>query len=442
MNRREFLSGGAMLAAAAVTGRVSAMNPDEQRAWDAYTAAPTLRSDKSILDSAPFLQVPAPDSMGVVFAVNELANGFADVADNPEMKNAMRFMAEGLPQAGFDDRVIQVRMMGLRPATKYWYRVGACGFTYPVGYWMKQKEVVWSQVFTFTTAGEGAESRFAVINDTHAHWESFRMVTDKLAELNPPVVVWNGDIPTSMTNSREDFVRLILKPQSGAGFASSLPVLLNRGNHDFRGTASVHLENVMMTRLPTERSMRDWTLNRNFAYRQGEIALIGLDTGEDKPDRHPAFGGTARFEPYRTAQTAWLRDQFKRPEIALAPFVVAFVHIPIFDVRPEANPGTILEDWADWQQQCAEEWGPILTENRVQVVVAGHRHCYRFDPAAKDRSWAQIVGGGPYSEKGGDPARFPTVIEGCVEGDKLVMRVHDVLNSRIAGSFAFDSRKI
>lgn len=431
-----------MLAAAAVTGRVSAMNPDEQRAWDAYTAAPTLRSDKSILDSAPFLQVPAPDSMGVVFAVNELANGFADVADNPEMKNAMRFMAEGLPQAGFDDRVIQVRMMGLRPATKYWYRVGACGFTYPVGYWMKQKEVVWSQVFTFTTAGEGAESRFAVINDTHAHWESFRMVTDKLAELNPPVVVWNGDIPTSMTNSREDFVRLILKPQSGAGFASSLPVLLNRGNHDFRGTASVHLENVMMTRLPTERSMRDWTLNRNFAYRQGEIALIGLDTGEDKPDRHPAFGGTARFEPYRTAQTAWLRDQFKRPEIALAPFVVAFVHIPIFDVRPEANPGTILEDWADWQQQCAEEWGPILTENRVQVVVAGHRHCYRFDPAAKDRSWAQIVGGGPYSEKGGDPARFPTVIEGCVEGDKLVMRVHDVLNSRIAGSFAFDSRKI
>ena len=442
MNRREFLSGGAMLAAAAVTKKVSAMNPDEQKAWDAYTAAPTLKSDGSIFDSAPFLQVPAPDSMGVAFAVNELANGFAEVADNPEMKGAVRFAAEGLPLTGFDSRVIQVRMTGLKPATRYWYRVGACGFTHPVGYWMKQKEIAWSQVFSFTTAGEGAESRFAVINDTHAQWKPFKMVTDKLAELKPPVAVWNGDVPTSMTNSREDFIRLFLKPETGAGFAASLPVLLNRGNHDFRGTASGHLENVMMTRLPTERSARDWALGRNFAYRQGDIALIGLDTGEDKPDRHPAFGGTARFEPYRTAQTAWLRDQFRRPEIASAPFVVAFVHIPLFDSRPGANPGTILEDWADWQQQCAEEWGPVLTENRVQVVVAGHKHRYRFDPAAKGRSWAQIVGGGPHIEKGGDPTRFPTVIEGLVADGKLVVRAHDVLNNRIAGSFAFDPRKV
>lgn len=440
MNRREFLSAGAMLAVAATRRHAWAMNPDEQAAWDRYNAAPQGRSE-GVIDSAPFLQVPAPDSMGVAFAVSELANGFAEVADNPEMRNATTFGLDGLPQPAIDERVLQIRLTGLKPATRYWYRVGACGFTHPIGYWMKPKTTEWSKVHSFVTPGEKAESRFAVINDTHAHWEAFRLVTDKLGELDAPVTVWNGDIPTSLTDTREDFVRLILKTPTGEGFAASRPVLLNRGNHDFRGTASIHLENVMMTRLPEERSARDRALDRNFAYRQGDIALIGLDTGEDKPDRHPAFGGVARFEAYRTAQTAWLKDQFKRPEIASAPYVVAFVHIPLFDARPGANPGTILEDWADWQQQCAEEWGPVLTGNRVQLVVAGHKHRYRFDPATQGRSWAQVLGGGPHIDKGGDPTRFPTVIEGRVEGGKLVVRVHDVLHRTVAGTFAFDPRR-
>jgi hypothetical protein len=85
----------------------------------------------------------------------------------------------------------------------------------------------------------------------------------------------------------------------------------------------------MMTRLPSERAMRDFALDRNFAFRMGEIALIGLDTGEDKPDHHPANGGFSHFTKFRIAQTAWLKDQFKRPEIANAPYVVAFVHIPL-----------------------------------------------------------------------------------------------------------------
>jgi len=438
MNRREFLSAGAMLAVATTGSKVLAMRPGEQKAWDAYNAS-VQGVSKDILASAPFLQVPAPDSMGVAFAVNELSNGFAEVADNPEMKGAVRHMAEGMPLAGLDDRVLQIRMTGLRPATRYWYRVGAAGFTHPVGYWARQKTVEWSGVHSFVTPGEAAPSHFAVINDTHEHWAAFKLVTDKLEELKAPVAVWNGDLPTSLTETREDFVRIILKPKTGEGFAASLPILLNRGNHDFRGTASVHLESVMMTRLPTERSTRDWALTRNFCYRQGDIALIGLDTGEDKPDRHPSFGGYARFEPYRTAQTAWLRDQFKRPEIASAPFVVAFAHIPLFDSRPDANPGTILEDWADWQQQCAEEWGPILTENRVQLVVAGHMHRFRYDPADGKRSWAQIVGGGPYLDAK-NPSRFPTVIEGKAEGGRLTVVAHDVFNRREAGRFVFERR--
>jgi hypothetical protein len=196
---------------------------------------------------------------------------------------------------------------------------------------------------------------------------------------------------------------------------------------------------MVMPRLASERSVRDWQLKYNFAYRQGDVALIGLDTGEDKPDRHPANGGFTMFEQYRTAQTAWLADQFKRPEIASAPFVVAFVHIPLFDSRPHANPGTILEDYADWQKQAADEWGPILNDNGVQLVIAGHKHCFRYDPPSAGRKWAQILGGGPNLDKS-KPERFPTVIEGKVTGGKLVVKVHNVATGSLAGQFEFDKR--
>ena len=194
--------------------------------------------------------------------------------------------------------------------------------------------------------------------------------------------------------------------------------------------------------------MRDRALGRNFAVRQGDIAMIGLDTGEDKPDNHPANGGNAHFEEYRTMQTAWLRDQFKRPEIASAPFVVAFCHIPLFDARPDANPGTILENWADYQKQCADEWGPVLSENSVQLLVCGHKHKLRYDAATPSRTWAQIVGGGPElgyvgwgANKRPDPTRFPSVIEGKVESGKLIVKAHDVLHGTVAARYEFVARK-
>ena len=419
IERRTFLKGSALVAAAGVLKPGKAMLPSEQAAYDKYNAM-VIPHPKGLLDGAPVLQAPAPTSMGVAFAVTALANGFVEVADNPEMKNATRFMAEGLPLAGIDDRVLLVRLRNLKPGTRYWYRTGAAKLEHPVGYWTKPSEIVWHDVHSFTTPGENAPSHFGMMCDTHAQFQQMARITKKYRELGVPLVVWNGDIPTSLTNKREDFVKHYLVPPENAGYAADTAIVLNRGNHDYRGTAANRLGEVMMPRLPEERSMRDIALDRNFAFRMGEVALIGLDTGEDKPDHHPANGGFSRFTPYRQAQALWLKDQFDRPEIARAPYVVAFVHIPLFDPDPNANPGTILEDYAHWQKECAELWGPTLAKNGVQLVMAGHIHRYRFDPATPDRPWAQVVGGGR-----GPAPRFQTLIEGKVEGGELVVRVHN-----------------
>ena len=431
--RRSFLKGAAVLSAASMLKTGSAMMPAEQAAYDKYNTLVIPRPE-GLLDGEPVLQVPAPDSMGVAFAVTALANGFVEVSDNAEMSRPVRFMAEGMPLAEIDDRVLRVRVTGLKPGTRYWYRAGAAKLEHPVGYWTKPSEIVWGKVHSFVTPGENAPSHFGMMCDTHAHFKQMARIVKKYRELGVPLMVWNGDIPTSLTNCREDFVKHYLVPPENDGYAADTPIVPNRGNHDFRGTAANRLGEVMMPRLPSERSPRDLALDRNFAFRMGEVALIGLDTGEDKPDHHPANGGFSRFTPYRQAQAAWLKDQFVRPEIAKAPYVVAFVHIPIFDPDPNANPGTILEDYAQWQTECAELWGPTWTKNGVQLVRAGHTHRYRFDPATPGRSWAQIVGGGR-----GDKT-FQTLVEGKVEDGKLVVRVYNTDAGTIVGEHAFAPR--
>ena len=90
-NRRGFLKGVATLSTLGAVKCGSAMLPDEQAAYDMYNAMVVPRP-VGLLDGEPVLQVPAPDSMGLAFAVTALANGFAEVADNPEMKNPVCLM--------------------------------------------------------------------------------------------------------------------------------------------------------------------------------------------------------------------------------------------------------------------------------------------------------------------------------------------------------------
>ena len=113
---------------------------------------------------------------------------------------------------------------------------------------------------------------------------------------------------------------------------------------------------------------------------------------------------------------------------------MAFVHIPLVEPWPGANPGTLLEDYAAWQKECADLWGPVLTGNRVQLVLAGHLHRYMYQAPDATRSWAEIVGGG----RGRNT--FQTLVEGKVEGGELVMRVHNTDVGTIAGEHRFKPR--
>ena len=442
MDRRVFIKSTATVAVAAAGAspllkaaeRVEQLLPED--------------APERLIASAPMLQNYAETSVGVAFAVNALANGYVLIGEKPDLSDARKVLCGGYRLADIDERVIQVRVTGLRPASRYYYRIGADRIHYGGGYDMK---VLGNEedprVYSFVTAGSALEqSCFCVINDTHARWESFGPVLDRLAAISPSCVVWNGDA-SNTEESLESQVRIFLdQPLARKDYAAETPYLFCPGNHDYRGWANRHLERVWMYRQPEERDVRDWDLGRNFAVRMGDIALVGLDTAEDKLDTNPIFAGLFKSAEYREAQTAWLRDALQRPEIAAAPFLVAFCHIPLFDDNPRHNPGDVAPadydpqysaNFAFWQRSCARMWGPLLHEAGCQLLITAHQHRYHCDPPTEDRCWTQLVGGGAdMKEKG-----YPTVMEGSVRDGRLRITVHNIFSGQVQESLEFERRK-
>ena len=449
MDRRDFIRNTAAVAVAA-SGAGQLLNAAER----VETALPESALPKAeeelegkLIASAPVLQNYAETSVGVAFAVNALANGYVLIGEKPDLSDARKILCGGYRLADIDERVIQVRVTGLKPATRYYYRIGADRIHYGGGYDMK---VLGNEedplVHSFVTAGKGLkQSSFCVINDTHARWEPLAKTLDKVAALAPSCVIWNGDA-CNTEETVESQVRIFLDhPMDRKDYAADTPYLFCPGNHDSRGWANRHLEHVWMYRQPEERSPRDWDLGRNFAVRMGDIALVGLDTAEDKLDTNPRFAGLFKSAEYREAQTAWLKDALKRKEIAKAPFLVAFCHIPLFDPDPTQNPGDVAPadsdpqyttDYASWQRTCARMWGPLLHKAGCQVLISAHQHRYRHSEPGPGRCWTQLVGGGRALAESG----YPTVMEGKVVGGKLRITVHNIFTGEVQETIEFDKR--
>lgn len=443
MDRRQFIKGSAALAAATVVNQKAkgATLPDS-----GFNDNQTDSGSK-LITSAPMLQNFAATSIGVAFSVSDMANGYVNVSEKADMSFAKTFKCGGYRVTDMNDKVMLVRVTGLKPATRYYYTIGADRISYKGGYDMKitgnEND---PRVYSFVTAGRQAESHFCVINDTHAHYDTFGVLTDKIAELSPACVIWNGDATNNeekIENQEEIFLN---PPISRRDYASEIPYIFCPGNHDSRGMANRHIERVMMFRQPEERSSRDWDLGRNFAVRLGDIAMIGLDTAEDKVDTNPIFAGLFNSGAYREAQVDWLYDALNRREIASAPYLVAFCHIPLHDDDPTHNPGDVFpadkdpqykSDFAYWQRTCANLWTPLLQKAGCQLIITAHMHEYRFDAPDAGRNWAQIVGGGPDLKS---DRSFPTVLEGKVEEGCLKILVHNMKTGKVMAEHVFPPR--
>ena len=399
-------------------------------------AQPSPAENAPLITSAPVLQNAAETTAGVAFAVSADASGWVEIAQSPDMAGAKRVYSGGLGMMEVNDKIAQVLVRGLRPATRYWYRIGADRIDYKGGYRMKNLgSEVGETVYSFATLGAEQKGAFCIINDTHEVKPTLERVFAKLAELKPAAVVWNGDAINKAEEMDRAMRAFITPDATHPAYAAETPFMFLNGNHDFRGRFARHLERVWMFRDPAERGGRFAELGRNFVQRVGDVALIGLETGEDKPDDYPAFAGIFQMDRYRDLQTRWLAEAIETDAVKSAKFKVAVCHIPLYhpnwrDPKLPGGDGPINGKCAAMTRPCALRWRPLLEKAGVNLVVSGHTHRFRHYAPDAERSWTQIVGGG--CPAGPHKTGFATVLEGFVENGRLRIRVHDVSNGRIA----------
>lgn len=348
-----------------------------------------------LISSPPVVQHPSSEGFTVHFAVSALATGWVEWGWSTDRLDQIAIAAHhGLVCASDSALSVRVRIDDEVASGKpVFYRIVAQPLAYKTAYQLERGQIVAGEVQQLRLPLASAdEITIAIVNDTHENQTTLDALYERIATVDPDVLVWNGDTCNDF-DAQDDPMQIVLNPQRDVAkaWAATRPLLFVPGNHDVRGQRARELS-AGLSGWPNQSE-----LPYNFALRLGPVALVGLDTGEDKPDAHPVFAGTAAYEPYREQQAAWLKKAVELPEISEAPIRIAVCHIPLRGL-PGQNDGTTLEGFASYSGMGARLWLPILRQARFAAVISGHMHRHRIDDPTETEPVMQVVGGGPHPE--------------------------------------------
>jgi len=358
--------------------------------------------DGVLLKTPAALMAPRPDGIEVVWAVSRLSRGWvewqaADGSHGRSAETAFGFVPQG-------DRLVRVRVAGLKPGTEYQIRAVAEAGEAPEA----REEGPWRKFRTLDPAA--ASTRFTVWNDTHQWADTIR----KLHQLTPPTdfLIWNGD--TCNDWHQEDWLTPTLLHPGGEDITAGRPLFLTWGNHDVRGKWAFKVPERVAT--PEGRPY--------YAFRSGPLAAICLHTGEDKPDAHPSFGGRVAFEALRREQAKWLAEITTRPDLRDAPYRIVFCHIPLRWTTEKPALAYDQGAYDAFSRASREQWHDSLVKWGTQVIVSGHTHSPALIPATAEFPYAQLVGGGPQPERA-------TIISGTADATELRLICRDLAGKTV-----------
>jgi 3',5'-cyclic AMP phosphodiesterase CpdA len=271
--------------------------------------------------------------------------------------------------------VHHVRITGLKPGTSYRYRIYQQGVDdsghnpVPSGY-ISASNVYSQKPYAIRTMdAKKADCTFTVVNDIHGRDSMMLALTKGLKEQKPDFVVFNGDM-VSFMGSTED-IETGFMTRATETFATDIPLVYVRGNHETRGPGFSEYLNLFPT--PTNTPY--------FTFRQGPVAFVVLDSGEDKPDSDIEYGGTAAYDAYREKMAEWLKEAVKSEEFRSAPVKIALLHIP-------------FDKGVGWygNNELKRLLLPTLNEAGIDVMLCGHTHRYSFrDVGSVDNNFPILV---------------------------------------------------
>lgn len=234
-------------------------------------------------------------------------------------------------------RRVRADLAGLRPATAYTYRVGDCGSA-------------WTPPVAFTTDADDTAT-FAFLGDPHVvepgPWRT--TVQRVVQDASPDVLLWAGDILDSADPAEQ-------VPQWDAVLSApelrSVPLGPTLGNHE--GTAAGYGDHLSTptTTVPADVIARTVTApgSGDYWFTHGNTLVVSLNSNSRDIAAHGAvLAAAAAAHP----EARWR--------------VVVFHHAPF------SAAGHALEEAT---AQLRSELAPVLSRNRVDLVLNGHDHHY------------------------------------------------------------------
>ncbi len=407
INRRKFFG---ILPVGALAISAGGMHSRESWAngWNASSRVDAIASP-------PVVQNPRATGFGVSIAVAGLCTAWVEYGFD---KNDLQFTSipshHGLIVA--DDQAIHIRVNHpeLLPAERpIFYRVMVQPLSYKNAYQLERGEPQATGTYELRLPSATAKQiRVVSINDTHENNATIAVLHQRIENLNPDLLIWNGDTCNDF-DAADTPNQIMLNPAKdlSLGWASTRPLLFSNGNHDVRGERAREVVKCFAS------CPESSELPYNQALRYGPLAIVTLDTGEDKPDRHPVFAGTAAYEPYRELQAQWLKQTVLQPSIRDAPFKIVTSHIPLRGIAGQQD-GTTLDGYAQHSGFGAKLWLPTLIESGFQAILSGHTHRHRLDAPTETTPISQFVGGGPKPEQA-----TLTIIEATENGENVTLEI-------------------
>lgn len=361
--------------------------------------------ERVVIDKGPYLQAVGENEFTVCWRTNMPSVGWIEVAPDdsthfykkirPKYHDA-RFGRKNI------DRFHKVRVTGLEPGKSYRYRV-------------MQNSVLLDEDYTRIIYGEGYGSdilrhepfkvrtldpqktmvKFAVGNDFHEKDSLVNLAFENVKKNGCDFVVFNGDMTTRMMN--EDYIFDNYLESASKLFASDIPLYMNRGNHENRGSYAYHY----MDLFPSLSG------KPYYGFRQGPVYFLMIDSSEDKPDNDIRNLSIMTHDEYRAEELEWLKSVVESKEFKEAPVKIVFMHMP-----PDGTP-------TGWYgvQYLHDNFLPVLNNAGIDLMLCGHYHKYRYVA--------------PFTQ--GYDSNFPIILHGNAalleaeaDKDKIKVQIYDM----------------
>ena len=324
----------------------------------------------------PYLQQPTITSIKILWTTKSPGIAWVEYwpVESPRHRQFKEDSQFGLRRVRTTKHIVTLE--DLKPGTKYAYKVYTRKPTDQ--FFVNPNHNDEKPDGTFTMLDPRCEkSSFLIINDLHCPFDGqkgrIRHLMEKGKASERTLIFHNGDLldyfPGSYFMPKQDDPIYVGALQPVKDIVSNVPFILIRGNHEYRGHATVEVEETFP---PFEETRAFYGM-----IHQGQVCFILLDSGEDRKDE----GGVTDWEKYFTKQVLWLKKAVKTQEFKKAPFRVAMIHIPpMRDAIQSGWSDEEIENHHYSERRILNEIVPVLSDAGINIMLSGHTHSDEFRP--------------------------------------------------------------